>query len=45
MTDVVAAIGIPQLERLGDTLAVRARNATRLTALLEGVDHVVCPTR
>ena len=43
MTDVAAAIGLPQLERLTDINAARQRNATALTNGLAGVDWITTP--
>jgi len=36
MTDLQAALAVPQLERLGETNAARQANAARLTDLLQG---------
>ena len=43
MTDLQAALGIPQLERLDATNARRRANAAVLTKLLDGVDGLVVP--
>jgi len=43
MTDVAAAIAIPQLEHLDEIIACRRRNAASLTTLLEGDPAIVCP--
>jgi dTDP-4-amino-4,6-dideoxygalactose transaminase len=43
MTDLQAALGIPQLERLEAINGQRRANAEALTALLEGVDGVILP--
>lgn len=44
MTDLQAAIAIPQLERLGDLTAVRRRNAAWLSAQLAGIPGLTLPT-
>ncbi|MEO5843160.1 MAG: DegT/DnrJ/EryC1/StrS family aminotransferase [Acidimicrobiales bacterium] len=44
MTDVAAAIGLPQLDRLSDTNAARQRNAATLTEGLAGNDWIVTPS-
>jgi len=43
LTDVQAAIGIPQLEQLGATTSLRQRNAARLSSGLDGVTGIVTP--
>lgn len=43
MTDVHAAIGIPQLERLPELTALRRRNAARLTDGLRGTPGLILP--
>jgi len=43
LTDVQAAIAVPQLARLGDINAERARNAARLTAGLTGLRGLELP--
>lgn len=43
MTDVAAAIAIPQLERLPQIAAMRQQNAERLSALLAGAERVALP--
>ncbi|HUP73211.1 MAG TPA: DegT/DnrJ/EryC1/StrS family aminotransferase [Acidimicrobiales bacterium] len=43
MTDVAAAIGLPQLERLPDINAARQHNASALTDGLTGVDWITTP--
>ena len=43
MTDLQAAIGIPQLERLSETNAMRQRNAAKLTAGLAGIEGLLTP--
>jgi perosamine synthetase len=43
MTDLQAAIGIPQLARYDDTIARRRRNAARLADGLDGVAGVIAP--
>lgn len=43
MTDVHAAIGIPQLERLPELTALRRRNAARLTEGLSGTPGLTLP--
>lgn len=43
LTDVAAAIAIPQLERLHEINAARARNAKRLTALLADDERLTLP--
>lgn len=43
MTDLQAALGIPQLQRLEETAAARAANASALDRLLESVPSVVRP--
>ena len=44
MTDVQAAIGIPQLRRMDQIIAMRQSNAAVLNEMLDGVDGVVTPT-
>ena len=44
MTDVQAAIGIPQLKKMDSIIASRQSNASVLTELLAGVDGVVTPS-
>jgi dTDP-4-amino-4,6-dideoxygalactose transaminase len=44
MTDLHAAVGIPQLTRLADINDTRARNAERLTKHLAGLPGLVVPT-
>ncbi|MGH3432203.1 MAG: DegT/DnrJ/EryC1/StrS family aminotransferase [Thermocrispum sp.] len=44
MTDVHAAIGIPQLERVAELSAARGRNAQRLTEGLSGTPGLELPT-
>jgi len=43
MTDLQAALGIPQLERLDDANRLRRTNAAVLTKLLDGVDGLELP--
>lgn len=43
MTDLQAALAVPQLERLDETNAVRRANAGHLSRLLEGVEGVELP--
>jgi dTDP-4-amino-4,6-dideoxygalactose transaminase len=43
MTDLQAAVAIPQLERLEETNEVRAANAEELTKLLDGVSGLELP--
>ena len=43
MTEIAAAIAIPQLERLPAINATRQRNAERLSALLAGDDRITLP--
>jgi perosamine synthetase len=43
MTDLQAALGVPQLERLDATNERRRANAAVLTKLLDGVDGLVVP--
>lgn len=43
MTDLQAAIGIPQLKRIDQIIAARQRNAGLLTELLSDVEGVVTP--
>jgi dTDP-4-amino-4,6-dideoxygalactose transaminase len=43
MTDVAAAIAIPQMEHLDDIVRARRRNAALLTSLLESVPGVTTP--
>lgn len=43
MTDVEAAIGRKQLEKLGDFVARRRENGETLTAGLEGIDEITTP--
>lgn len=43
MTEVQAAIGIPQLERIDELVARRRANAERLSAGLDGVPGLVVP--
>ncbi|MBV8527825.1 MAG: DegT/DnrJ/EryC1/StrS aminotransferase family protein, partial [Candidatus Dormibacteraeota bacterium] len=43
MTEVAAAIAIPQMERLDEINAARRRNAERLTALLAGEERLTLP--
>lgn len=43
MTDVAAAIAIPQLERLPQVTAMRRRNAEQLSELLAGEDRITVP--
>jgi perosamine synthetase len=43
MTDLQAAIGIPQLARYDETVARRRRNAARLADGLDGVPGVIAP--
>ena len=44
MTDLHAAVGIPQLARLGDITAARRRNAEHLSKNLAGLPGLVVPT-
>lgn len=44
MTDLHAAVGIPQLARLDDITQARTRNAERLTKSLAGLPGLVVPT-
>jgi len=43
LTDLQAAVGIPQLERLEQTIEVRVAHASHLSAALQGVAGLVCP--
>jgi perosamine synthetase len=43
MTDLQAALGLPQLARYDDTIARRRRNAARLADGLDGVPGVIAP--
>lgn len=43
MTEVAAAIAIPQMERLDEITAARRRNAEQLTALLAGEERLALP--
>jgi dTDP-4-amino-4,6-dideoxygalactose transaminase len=43
MTDVAAAIGLPQLDRLSERNAARQRNASMLNERLHGHDWIVTP--
>ena len=43
MTDLHAAVGLPQVARISDIAARRRHNAARLTAGLEGLDGVSLP--
>ena len=43
MTDLHAAVGIPQLERLSEINKTRRRNAERLSAGLSGIDGLLPP--
>ena len=43
MTDLAAAIAIPQMERLDEIIATRRRNAWLLTSLLRGEQAVTTP--
>ena len=43
LSDIAAALGIGQLERLDEILALRARAAARYTALLRGVEGLELP--
>jgi dTDP-4-amino-4,6-dideoxygalactose transaminase len=43
LTDLQAAIAIPQVRRLGEAIARRAANASKLDAALEGVPGIVRP--
>ena len=43
MTDLQAALGIPQLARYDDTISRRRRNAARLADGLDGVPGVIAP--
>jgi dTDP-4-amino-4,6-dideoxygalactose transaminase len=44
MTDVQAAIGIPQLKNINEINIQRQKNAQTLTKLLEGVDEIITPS-
>lgn len=44
MTDVQAAIGIPQLKKMDSIISARQSNAAALNELLAGVDGVVTPS-
>ena len=44
LTDIQAALALPQLERLRELTARRVQNATRLSAGLEGVTGLVTPS-
>ena len=44
LTDIQAALALPQLERLEELTARRVQNASRLSAGLEGVKGLVTPT-
>jgi dTDP-4-amino-4,6-dideoxygalactose transaminase len=43
LTDLAAAVGIPQLDRIAETTAARVANATALRAALADVDGLVLP--
>jgi dTDP-4-amino-4,6-dideoxygalactose transaminase len=43
LTDLQAAVGIPQLERLEQTIKVRVANATHLSAALKEIGGLACP--
>ncbi|HVD03104.1 MAG TPA: DegT/DnrJ/EryC1/StrS family aminotransferase [Candidatus Dormibacteraeota bacterium] len=43
LTDLAAAIGLGQLERIDETMAARERNASLLNAGLEGIEGLVTP--
>lgn len=43
MTDVAAAIAIPQMERLAEINAARRRNAAQLSVLLAGEERITTP--
>ena len=43
MTDISAAIGLVQLERLPSYIEARQRNAKMLTGKLQGVEGIQCP--
>ena len=43
MTDIAAAVGLPQLDRLADINAARQRNATALTEGFAGAEWVITP--
>lgn len=43
MTEVAAAIAIPQMERLDEITAARGRNAEQLTGLLAGEERLALP--
>ncbi len=44
MTDLQAAIGLPQLDRYDENVATRRRNAAALSEMLAGSDGLVLPT-
>ncbi len=44
MTDVAAAIAIPQMERLDEIVRARRHNAAVLTSLIEGIPAVTTPS-
>jgi perosamine synthetase len=43
LTDLQAAVGIPQLERLEQTIKVRVAHASHLSAALKGIAGLACP--
>jgi perosamine synthetase len=44
LTDLAAAVAVPQMVRLAETTAIRQANAERLTKELHGIDGLVTPT-
>lgn len=44
MTDICAAIGLVQLQKLDGYTAKRQQNAGKLTKGLQGTENIVCPT-
>lgn len=44
MTDICAAIGLVQLQKLEGYTAKRQQNAEKLTKGLQGAENIVCPT-
>lgn len=43
LTDLQAAVGLPQLQRFAESTARRIENATRLSASLADIQGLVCP--
>jgi perosamine synthetase len=44
LTDLAAAVAVPQMEKLGETMTKRRSNAARLTEDLDGIPGLVLPT-